>query len=109
MKGLAHFRHAKHDVLIFQIWDPDELDFPFKQWTRFDCLEDAAKKHTVDPTHLRQAYLENLENYRESFTQGCYRNRIDLVPMTTDQPYAEALSYYSGFAQARGKGAMLRK
>ena len=94
MKGLAHFRHAKHDVLIFQIWDPDELDFPFRQWTRFDCLEQAERKHTVDPNHLRQAYLENLRVFREDLTQGCHRNRIDLVPMTTDQPYAEALSHY---------------
>jgi uncharacterized protein (DUF58 family) len=107
MKGLAHFRHAKHDVLIFQIWDPDELDFPFKQWTRFDCLEDTEKKHTVDPSHLRQAYLENLKEYRENFTKGCHRNRIDLVPMTTDQPYADALSYYLALRK-RGKGAMLK-
>ena len=100
MKGLAHFRHAKHSVLIFQIWDPDELDFPFKQWTHFDCLEDA-QKHTVDPSHLRQAYLENLEKYRENFTKGCHRNRIDLVPMTTDQPYADALAYYLALRQTR--------
>ncbi len=33
LKALAHFRHAKHEILIFQIWDPDELDFPFRQWT----------------------------------------------------------------------------
>ena len=91
----------------FQIWDPDELDFPFKQWTRFDCLEDPQKKHTVDPSHLRQAYLENLEKYRENFTKGCHRNRIDLVPMTTDQPYADALAYYLALRK-RGKGAMLK-
>ena len=28
-----------------------------------------SKKHTVDPSHLRQAYLENLEKYRENFTK----------------------------------------
>ena len=94
MKGLAHFRHAKHDVVIFQLWDPDELDFPFKQWTRFDCLEISDKKHTVDPNHLRNAYLENLEKYREDFVKGSHRNSIDLVPMTTDQSYADALAYY---------------
>ena len=26
LKGLAHFNHAKHDVVIFQIWHRDELD-----------------------------------------------------------------------------------
>ncbi|MFP6901964.1 MAG: hypothetical protein VCA36_13535, partial [Opitutales bacterium] len=84
-----------------------ELDFPFRQWTRFDCLEIADKKHTVDPTHLRQAYLDNLERYREDFTKGCHRNRIDLVPMTTNQPYAEALSYY--LALRRRGGSPSRK
>ena len=48
LKGLAHFNHAKHDVAIFQIWHPDELDFFFFSWTRFDCLENAGLKHTVD-------------------------------------------------------------
>ena len=94
LKSLAHLRHARHEILIFQIWDKDELDFPFKQWTRFDCLEQAGNRHMVDPAHLRASYLENLERYREDLKQGCYRNRIDLVPMTTDQPYADALGYY---------------
>jgi len=44
-----------------------------------------------------------LENYRENFTQGCHRNRIDLVPMTTDQPYAEALSYYLALRKRGGR------
>ena len=51
--------------------------------------------------------LENLEKYRENFTRGCHRNRIDLVPMTTDQPYAEALSYY--LALRKRGGAPSRK
>ena len=61
LKGLAHFRHAKHDIVIFQIWDRDELDFPFQNWTRFECMEKQGLKHTVDPKHLREAYLKNLE------------------------------------------------
>ena len=31
VKSLAQLRHRGHEVLIFQIWDRDELDFPFKQ------------------------------------------------------------------------------
>ena len=69
LKSLAHLRHARHEILIFQIWDKDELDFPFKQWTRFDCLEQAGNRHMVDPAHLRASYLENLERYREDLKQ----------------------------------------
>ena len=94
LKALAHFRHAKHEIIIFQIWDPDELTFPFRQWTRFESLETPGNRRLVDPAHLRNAYLENLRKFREQITTGCYRHRIDLVPMTTDQPYAAALASY---------------
>jgi len=94
MSALAHFRHARHDIVIFQICDPDELEFPFKQWTRFDSLEAEADKRLLDPVQLRSVYLENLDKFRQDLKEGCHRHRIDLVPMTTDKPYAEALAYY---------------
>jgi len=94
MSALAHFRHARHDIVIFQICDPDELEFPFKQWTRFDSLEPEADKRLLDPVQLRSVYLENLDKFRQDLKEGCHRHRIDLVPMTTDKPYAEALAYY---------------
>ena len=94
LSALAHMRHARHEIVIFQIWDRTELEFDFRQWTRFDCLEVDGKKYLVDPNHLRAAYLENLEKFRAELKQGCHRHRIDLVPMVTDQPYAEALAQY---------------
>ena len=103
LKGLAHFNHAKHDVVIFQIWHRDELDFPFRSWTRFDCLEQEGLRHTVDPMHLKEAYLKNLREYRESLVQGCHKHRVQLFPMTTDQPYAEGLA---SFLSARAKVGM---
>ena len=39
LKALAHFRHARHEILVFQIWHPDELAFQFKGWTQFECME----------------------------------------------------------------------
>ena len=92
MKALAHFRHARHEVIIFQIWDPDELDFPFRQWTQFASLENSAQRHLVDPAQLRKAYLQKLQEYRDQLTRGCSRNRIALVPLVTSQPAADALA-----------------
>ena len=92
MKALAHFRHARHEVIIFQIWDPDELDFPFRQWTQFASLENSAQRHLVDPAQLRKAYLQKLQEYRDQLTRGCSRNRITLVPLVTNQPTADALA-----------------
>jgi len=94
LRALAHLRFARHEVLIFQIWDPDELEFPFRGWTKFRSLEGAAHERLLDPAVLRQAYLEKLAAFRDELTRGCRRHRVDLVPFTTDRPYATALGEY---------------
>jgi uncharacterized protein (DUF58 family) len=101
LKALAHFRHARHEILVFQIWDRDELEFPFKGWTQFECLERDGMKHLLDPAMLRQAYLANLEKFREELTRGCRRHKVDLVPFCTDEPYAKALAAYMSRRLAR--------
>jgi uncharacterized protein (DUF58 family) len=101
LRALAQFRHNGHEVVVFQILDRDELEFPFTQWTRFECLEKLGLAHTVDPAHLRAAYLGRLREYRDALTRGCRRHRIDLVPMVTDQPYAEALAHYLALRKRR--------
>ena len=94
MSALAHFRHARHEILIFQIWAREELDFPFRQWSRFESLERVNEHHLIDPATLRTAYLKSLADYQSELKSGCHRNRIDLIPMVTDQPYAAALAEY---------------
>ncbi len=93
-EGLAHLRHRRHEVIVFQIWDRDELEFPFKQWTRFDCLEVDGVRQMLDPAHARADYMKNLERFRTGLQDVCNRTRIDLVPMITDEPYAKALASY---------------
>lgn len=94
VSALAHFRSAHHEILLFQILDRDEIEFPFNQWTRFESLEQADQFRMIDPAQFRAVYLENFRKFQEEFTAGCHRHRIDLVTMTTDQPYAEALAQY---------------
>lgn len=101
LKALAHFRHARHEILIFQIWDRAELDFPFNGWTRFESMENESF-HLVDPAAVRESYLAKLEQFRSELLQGCRRHRIDLVPFVTDQPYAEALAAYLNVRRKRG-------
>lgn len=92
--ALAHFRSARHEVLVFHILDRDEVEFPFREWTRFESLEQAEAFRMVDPAQFREAYLANLKRFQEELVAGCRKHRVDLVPMVTDQPYADALSQY---------------
>lgn len=102
MQGLSHFRAARHEVIVFQVWHRDELEFPFTHWTRFDSLEHPDRKVMVHASHLRQAYLANLRRFRADLEQGCARHRIDLVPLVTDEPYAAALAKYLSLRRRRG-------
>ena len=92
MKSLAHLRHARHEIVVLQIWDPDELDFPFRQWTQFQSLEQTASRHLVDPAQLRRAYLAKVAEFQQQIQNGCNRHRISLIQLRTDQPYADALA-----------------
>ncbi len=92
MKSLAQFRHANHEVLLFQIWDRDELEFPFRQWTQFESLEQRDVRHLVDSAQLRRAYLDELAAFQDAIAKGCNRQRISHVSLTTDQPMSDALA-----------------
>ena len=94
ISALAHFRHARHEILLFQILDRDEVEFPFQQWTKFESMEQAEHHRLIEPAQFRASYLENLARFQKELTDGCHRHRIDLVPMITDQPYSEALAAY---------------
>ncbi len=53
LAGLKHFRHRRHEVVVFQVLDPAELDFPFRQTTLFHGLEQLADVLT-DPRATAQ-------------------------------------------------------
>lgn len=61
-KSLAHLRHARHDVLLFQIIDKDEEEFNFADSAPFEGLEGEAAVR-VDPRSLRKAYLESFNQH----------------------------------------------
>jgi uncharacterized protein (DUF58 family) len=93
-RALAQFRASRHEVLFFQIMDPDELDFPFSGRIQFRDLENASNEHTVDARSLRAAYLDRLEQHETALRDACRKNRVDLIPITTDRPFADALHEY---------------
>ncbi len=62
ISGLKHFRHRRHEVVVFHVLDPAELDFPFKQTTLFHGLEQFPKVLT-DPRTLRHGVLEGIRSF----------------------------------------------
>lgn len=93
MAGLKHFRHRRHEVVVFHVLDPAELDFPFRQTTLFRGMEELPDVLT-DPRALRGAYLDEFGKFLQSVRKGCRAERIDYVLLRTDQSLEIALSSY---------------
>src|SRR5215203_3784780 len=57
IKGLKHLRFRGTDVIVFQVLDPHEIDFPFRGAARFTDVE-SAEEVVADPSRVREGYLE---------------------------------------------------
>jgi uncharacterized protein (DUF58 family) len=97
--ALKHFRHSKHEVLVFQVLDPAEVRFPFDDITRIEDLE-THREVTCDPLVFRKAYLEELTRFLDTIRIGCRSAQIDYVVAQTDQPFDRFLGSYLARRQA---------
>lgn len=93
LRGLRQLRSRKHDVIVLQVLDPAEVEFPFEQMTMFEGLEEFPDL-LADPKSLRKSYLERLDAFRKRLTAGCLAERIDVVEMNTRTPLDVALTSY---------------
>src|SRR5438067_3444416 len=91
--GLRHFRHRKHEVIVFHVLDRHEIEFPFDDLTRFDGLE-GEPELLVDPHSVRADYLREFGGFVENLERGCREIDVDLVRMPTDEPIERLLSSY---------------
>ena len=97
LDGLNHLRFARHEVVVFHVMDPYELDFPFDGQVKFEGLEGYAPI-LCQPRMLRKSYLEALEKHILAVKTACERNKVDYVLLNTAQPLELALQ---SFLQSR--------
>ena len=88
---LQHLRFQKHDVGLFHLLDPLELNFEFDRPVRFEDLESNFKLIT-EPASIRQQYLTELNKYLESMKRGCHEFNVEYRRITTDTTYEKALA-----------------
>ncbi len=91
--GLKHLRHRRHEVIVFHILDPAEIEFPFRQTTLFKGLEGLPEILT-EPHALRRAYQQELGAFLDELKRGCQSIDIDYVPLRTDQELDGPLASY---------------
>jgi len=93
VRALHHFRHRRHEVIVFHVFDEAELKFPFREVISFYDLE-TNERLQIDPAYVRDAYLEQIDLFIEGYRRACSEMQIDYVMTDTSTPYDFMLSRY---------------
>jgi uncharacterized protein (DUF58 family) len=99
--ALQHLKFCGHDVIVFQVLDPHEIEFPFSDLAEFTDLESGQKIKTSSRS-ARGQYLRELEAHQSAIRDGCADLRIDHALFDTRMPLDFALAEY---LYRRGKSA----
>ncbi len=93
MEALGMLRARGHDVIVFHVMDPYELDFPFEEASGFEDLE-THEQIPVIPTKLREEYRQMVTNHLETLKRRMTGNRMDYTLLDTSKPLDLALFQY---------------
>ena len=93
VKALGDLAYRGHDLMVFHVLDPAELDFPYEQAGAFMDLE-TGEEVPVLPRKARERYQELVSGHVETLREGMREHRIDYVLLDTSIPLDYALFRY---------------
>ena len=92
-KGLSHLKFLRHDVIIFQTLDHQEINLDYEGLIQFEDLESRDKIRTF-PQSVKQAYRERVAEFLEEIEKTSGRSNVDYCLIDTSEPLDRALIAY---------------
>ena len=93
LKAVGPLRARGHDVIVFQVMDPTELEFPFTEPSGFEDLE-TNEQIPVIPAKLHDEYKRVVKAHLEALRDRFTGSRIDYTLLDTSKPLDLALFQY---------------
>ncbi|OYW75336.1 MAG: DUF58 domain-containing protein [Verrucomicrobia bacterium 12-59-8] len=94
LRSIGILRKKGHEIIALQLWDRDEIDFPFGNWARFENLENDDDFLLLDPATIRQRYIEAQQNFAAQLKDGFRKHQVDYLSLPTDESHSAALRSY---------------
>ncbi len=91
-QSLARFRHRRHDVILLQTLDRQELRFGFSQPAPFVGLEGEGRLR-IDPRALREAYLQAMSRHMHEVSRIALSFGFDYHRLDTHESVGPALAF----------------
>jgi uncharacterized protein (DUF58 family) len=92
-QALKRATHAGHDVVIFHVLTPDEIDLPFSGDVELADLE-TGRTLIANAPAVRAPYRERVADFLERWRTRCATHGADYVRILTDTPLDRALRAY---------------
>ena len=93
MRGLQHFRHRHHEVIVLHLLDDAELAFPFERVSLFEGIE-RGEEVVLDPRVVAEGYRRRFQAFLDEVRRGCLEKNIDYQRMMLSEPFDKALTNY---------------
>jgi len=93
--ALSHFRRRGHDVVVYQVLDRAELEFPFRETACFVDME-SGEKVFATPREIRDGYRRELEAFRLRCHRMCTQLGAEYHLVPTDGDAVETLLRHWG-------------
>ncbi len=98
-RQLARLQAQGHEVLLCQVRDPVEEDFPFSRWVQFQDREQPGVRHRLDTVSLRRIYREEYQAWMAEWRRWAARYDLHFVSLRSDEHVETALSEYMAFRE----------
>jgi uncharacterized protein (DUF58 family) len=101
-RQLGQLTATGHEVVVFRVLDPQEVNFDFNEALLFHDAE-TESDFFIDPAAARRKYLGRFEEHGGSLRSICNKLGAEFLSVTTDQPLDRVLSDFLRQRRRRGK------
>jgi uncharacterized protein (DUF58 family) len=91
--ALQHFRHRRHEVMLFHLLDAAEIDLPYHGLIDFEDLE-TGERMEVEAELVRDAVKQSIQEFMQHYRKTCGDAHIDYHVLNTAQGFEKALIAY---------------
>ncbi len=99
LSQLRTLHSQRHEVIVFHLLDPAEIDLPFDGAIRFKDSE-TGEELTTEPNVIREAYKEEVHKKLENIAKSARGGGLEYVLLTTDTSFAKGVGAYLSFRSA---------
>jgi uncharacterized protein (DUF58 family) len=93
-RGFKHLRFLGHEVVVFQVLDRDEVEFPFEESAIFEDLENRDRRTVDSGATVRAGYLERFNRFMARYKDLFQQTEIPHCLVRTDRNPWAALALF---------------